>query len=95
MTATAEAVPTASAHLHHPPWHPIYRAFRGVVEGIHKRFSAVALVKRNEDRDNAAAMETERFASQQFELASTLTQSTTPTATATHVLLAERYARMT
>ena len=95
MTATAEAVPTAAAHLPHPPWHPIYRAFHGVIEGIHKRFAAAALVKRDEDRDNAAAMEAERFSSQQFELASTLTQSTTSNTTAAHLLLAERHARLT
>ena len=96
MTATAGALPPAATkHFPQPPWQPMYRAFRGVVKGTEKRFAVATLLKRNDDRDSAAAMEAERFESQQFELASALTQSATSIAPAAHLLPAKRHARMT
>ena len=45
VTPTTAATAAAPTHLPLPPWHPVYSAFRRVVEGIQRRYAATALAK--------------------------------------------------
>ena len=94
VTPTTAATAAAPTHLPLPSWHPVYSAFRRVVEGIQRRYAATALAKIKTNQDALAALEAERFASQQFQLASTLSQTSMSTSSASRIVLERRHAQM-
>ena len=54
VSPTTAATAAAPTHLPLPPWHPVYSAFRRVVEGIQRRYAATALAKIKSNQDALA-----------------------------------------